>query len=77
VRQVDAGAEHAMARVLGVRDDVAAQHANLGLAVEQRHVHRGLEARDRRLVLGIEVARVAHRDHGGLALPVQRGAFQG
>jgi hypothetical protein len=57
VREVDAGAEQALARVLGVRDGVAAQHADLGLRVEQREVDRGLQAGDRGLVLGVQVAR--------------------
>ena len=56
-RQVQAGPEHA--RVTRVVDRAAAQHADLDLRVEQHQVHRALRGGQRRVVLGVEVARVA------------------
>src|SRR5712692_5261555 len=72
--EVDAGAEDAPAGILGMRDRRAAQHAHLGLRVEQRDIDRLLHALERRLVLGVEEARVVHRQHRCLAVTLEAGA---
>src|SRR5262249_23740785 len=71
MREVDAGAEETPPGVLRVLDDTAAQDADLGLAVEQREIDRDLHCLDRRFVLGVEVARVAHRQDRRLALALE------
>src|SRR5262249_55823095 len=71
VREVDAGAEEMPPGVLRVRDDTAAQDADLGLGVEQGEIDRDLHPLDRRFVLGVEVARVAHRQNRRLALALE------
>ena len=63
--QVEAGPEHA--RVARVVDQAAAQHAELDLGVEQDQVDRALRGGERRVVLGVEVARVAQLEHAGAA----------
>ena len=67
VREVQAGAEDAPAGVARVLDDAAPQHRDLDLGVEQREVDRGLQRAGRRVVLGVEVARVAQLDGADLA----------
>ena len=67
VREVQAGAEDALAGVARVLDDAAAQHADLDRRVEQDEVDRGLERAGRRVVLGVEVARVAQLDDADVA----------
>ena len=52
-------------------DHAAAEHADLDRRVEQREVDRDLGGVQRRVVLGIEVARVAQLEHAGATLAAQ------
>jgi hypothetical protein len=67
-------AEQPPAGVFRVLDRPAAQHADFGAPIEQREIDCGLEAGDRRFVLGVEKARIADRQHGGLAGALQADA---
>ena len=75
VGEVQAGAEDAPAGVALVLDDAAAQHADLDRVVEQHEIDRGLERRDRRVVLGVEVARVAQLDDPDASRAARRVAL--
>jgi hypothetical protein len=59
-----------------MRDDVAAQHADFGFRVEEGDVDRDLRPRERGLVLGVEITRVAQRDDRGLAVTLEIGSFE-
>ena len=74
VGEVQAGAEDAPAGVARVLDDAAAQHADLDLRVEQDEVDRRLQRAGRRVVLGVEVARVAQLDGADVAAAARRCA---
>ncbi len=76
MRQVDAGREQAPAAVFRVLDRVAAQHGDIGRRIERGDVDRDFKPVERRLVFGIEKARVAHGDQRRLAAPLQRRAFE-
>ena len=52
-------------------DDAAAEDADLDLGVEEREVDGDLGRRERRLVLGVEVARVAQLEQARAALAAQ------
>ena len=67
VRQVDARAEDAPARVLGVRGGGAAQHSDADRRVEQDEVDGDLERGGRHVVLGVEEGVVLDRDRADLA----------
>ena len=78
MREVDPGAEDALAGVARVIDDRAAQHADLGLGIEQDQVDGRLGRAERGAVLGVEVALVAELEHGRTPLPRDaRGAEVG
>ena len=72
VGEVDARAEDPPPRVARVLDDAAAEDADLDLRVEQREVDRDLGRAERRVVLGVEVARVAQLEHPRPPLAAQR-----
>src|SRR3954466_9072388 len=76
VREVDPGAEEPPPFVLRVVDEIPAQYAHLALAIEQREVDRDLHALEGRLVLGVEIAGVAHRQQRGFALSLESDAGQ-
>ncbi len=76
VREVDAGAEHPAAPVFGMLDHRPAHHRDLAGAIEQREIDADLRAGQRRLILGIEKARIVLGHHGGLAVAVHRRAFE-
>src|SRR5438034_5218479 len=76
MREVDAGAEQAPAGEFRMLDGAATQDADFGLRVEQRQVDRGLHAVERRFVLRVQIARVAHRDDRCLAVALDPRAVQ-
>ena len=71
VREVEPGAEYALARVARVGDDGAADDADLDLGVEQREVDRDLGGRERLAVLGVQVAVVPDLDVRDRAAPLE------
>ena len=75
-RQVEPGPEDPPPRVPRVVELPAAQHADLDLGVEQHEVDGGLERRERGVVLGVEMARVAQLDEAGAPAALDRGAAE-
>jgi hypothetical protein len=76
VGEIDARREHVPAAIFAVLDHVAAQHRDVALRIERREVDRGFLIGNRAGVLGVEEAPVAHGHIGGLAAPLDRGAFE-
>ena len=71
VRQVHARAEHPPPRIARVRDDRAADHAEVHLGVEQRQVDRDLGRRQRQRILRVQVLVVPDLDVPDLLAPLQ------
>ena len=67
VGEVQAGAEDAPIRVARVVDRSAPQDRDLDLRVEEDEVDRGFQRAGRRVVLGVEVARVSELDRADVA----------
>ena len=65
VGQVDAGAENALAAILGVIDLAAAHDGDFCRRIEDRDVDRDLHRVERRLILGVQVARIGGGEMGG------------
>ena len=76
VRQVDAGREQVAAAIFRVLHGSAAQHRDIGVAIERGDVDRDFEAVERGLVLGVEKPRIAHGHDRRLAAALKRRAFE-
>ena len=76
MRQVDAGREQPAAAIFRVFDSIAAQHRDIGLAIERGDVDRDFEPVERGLVFGIEKARIAHGHDRRLAASLKRRALE-
>ncbi len=74
--QIDAGAEDAAVPVSRMLNPSAAQHDDAGRTIEQREVDAGRHGGQRRLILRVQVARIAHRDDAGLAVSCDRRASE-
>ena len=59
VGEIDAGVEDAPPGVLGVLDHLAAHHADVDARIEQKQVGTDLERAGGRVILGVQIARVA------------------
>ena len=73
VREVDAGIVDAPAGILALGHDVAAQHRDLALGIEDADVGGDLGRGLGRVVLGIEEALVGQQQHGRLAVALDAG----
>jgi hypothetical protein len=76
VREIDAGAEHMPVLVFRVLDRHAAQHRDFDAGIEQGEIDAGFHPVERGLILGVEEARIAEREHRRLAAPLDRSAGQ-
>src|SRR4029077_15235252 len=73
--QVYAGAENAPAAIIGTIDLAAAHHRDLGQRIENRDVDRDLHVVERRLILGVQMARIGGEEKGRRAAALDpRGA---
>ena len=76
MREVDAGVVDAPPGILAVGHDVATQHGDLALRVEDADVGGNLGRGLGRIVLGVEEALVGEQEHGGLAVALDPGEAQ-
>ena len=77
VGEVQARAEDPPAGVARMLDDAAAQHRDLHLRVADQQVDAGLQRPGGRVVLGVEVARVAQLDGADVAVAGTRARCRG
>ena len=75
--QVEARAEDPRSRVAGVLDHAAAHHSDLDLGIEQDQVDGALGRPQRRVVLGVQVARVADLEVPDVPLAPHMRPFRG